>query len=216
MNIISNYIKVSKEISNIPSSKKSELIVVSKNFTLEYLRPILDMGHIHFGENRVNEAISKWSNELKKNLNIQLHLIGKLQSNKIKNVVEFFSYIHSLDSKKLATLCDEQEKKNQKKLKYFIQVNIGSESQKSGVDINELDGLIDFCRSKTNLDIVGLMCIPPLSENPIQYFEKLKILAINHNLKELSMGMSNDFNSAIQSGSTFVRIGSAILGNRIS
>jgi pyridoxal phosphate enzyme (YggS family) len=216
MNIISNYIKVSKEISNIPSSKKSELIVVSKNFTLEYLRPILDMGHIHFGENRVNEAISKWSNELKKNLNIQLHLIGKLQSNKIKNAVEFFSYIHSLDSKKLATLCDEQEKKSQKKLKYFIQVNIGSESQKSGVDINELDGLIDFCRTKTNLDIVGLMCIPPLSENPIQYFEKLKILAINHNLKELSMGMSNDFNSAIQSGSTFVRIGSAILGNRIS
>ena len=216
MNIIGNYIKVSKEILNISISKKSELIVVSKNFTLEYLRPILDIGHVHFGENRVNEAISKWSSELKKNLNIQLHLVGKLQSNKIKNAVEFFSYIHSLDSKKLAILCHEQEKKSQKKIKYFIQVNIGNESQKSGVDINELDGLVDFCRTKTSLDIVGLMCIPPLSDNPVQYFEKLKILAIKHSLKELSMGMSNDFKSAIQNGSTFVRIGSAILGNRVS
>jgi len=121
-----------------------------------------------------------------------------------------------LDSKKLAILCHEQEKKSHKKTKYFIQVNIGNESQKSGVDINELDGLVDFCRTKTNLDIVGLMCIPPLSDNPVQYFEKLKILAIKHSLKELSMGMSNDFKSAIQNGSTFVRIGSAILGNRVS
>lgn len=214
MNVFANFLNIKDKIDKL--SKETKLIVITKKQPIEIYQKIIDSGHCHFGENLVQEAVSKWTNVLNINKSLQLHLVGALQTNKVDKAVNIFSCIHSLDRIKLADKLKDEEIKQKKKLKYFIQVNIGSESQKSGVDINELDGLIDFCRTKTNLDIVGLMCIPPLSENPIQYFEKLKILAINHNLKELSMGMSNDFNSAIQSGSTFVRIGSAILGNRIS
>ena len=214
MTVVKNYNYILDSLKLSP--KKIDLIVVTKSQPLNKINLLIKENHLHFGENRVQEATLKWKDLIINYPQLKIHLIGKLQSNKAQQAFEIFHYIHSLDNEKLANIFSKLERNSLKKIKYFIQVNIGSESQKSGVDINELDGLIDFCRTKTNLDIVGLMCIPPLSENPIQYFEKLKILAINHNLKELSMGMSNDFNSAIQSGSTFVRIGSAILGNRIS
>ena len=156
----------------------------------------------------------KWSNEIKKNLNLKIHLLGKLQSNKIKDALKIFSYIHSLDSKKLAILLDEEQNKRLINIKYFIQVNIGNENQKSGIMINDLDDFINFCRSKTKLNIVGLMCIPPIKESPDFYFKKLSEMAKKNNLDELSMGMSNDYISGIKNGSTFVRIGSAIFGER--
>jgi len=158
--------------------------------------------------------VLKWSNEIKKNLNLKIHLLGKLQSNKIKDALKIFSYIHSLDSKKLAILLDEEQNKRLINIKYFIQVNIGNENQKSGIMINDLDDFINFCRSKTKLNIVGLMCIPPIKESPDFYFKKLSEMAKKNNLDELSMGMSNDYISGIKNGSTFVRIGSALFGER--
>lgn len=169
---------------------------------------------MHFGENRVKEALLKWSNEKKKNPNINIHLVGKLQSNKIKDALQIFSYIHSLDTEKLALLLDKEEKKNNIKVKYFIQVNFGNEIQKSGITINKLAEFISFCRTNTSLDVVGLMCIPPLNKNSSECFKILKNIAENNNFSELSMGMSSDYLSAVENGSTFVRIGSAIFGDR--
>lgn len=213
MNIIKNYTEILNQIKK-NTNLNPQVIAVSKTFDLDHIKPLINFGHLHYGENRVNEAVLKWSNEIKKNLNLKIHLLGKLQSNKIKDALKIFSYIHSLDSKKLAILLDEEQNKRLINIKYFIQVNIGNENQKSGIMINDLDDFINFCRSKTKLNIVGLMCIPPIKESPDFYFKKLSEMAKKNNLDELSMGMSNDYISGIKNGSTFVRIGSAIFGER--
>jgi pyridoxal phosphate enzyme (YggS family) len=213
MNIIKNYTEILNQIKK-NTNLNPQVIAVSKTFDLDHIKPLINLGHLHYGENRVNEAMLKWSNEIKKNLNLKIHLLGKLQSNKIKDALKIFSYIHSLDSKKLAILLDEEQNKRLINIKYFIQVNIGNENQKSGIMINDLDDFINFCRSKTKLNIVGLMCIPPIKESPDFYFKKLSEMAKKNNLDELSMGMSNDYISGIKNGSTFVRIGSALFGER--
>ena len=213
MDIIKNFTKVLNEIKKYTNTTP-QIIAVSKTFDLNHIKPLINFGHFHYGENRVNEAVLKWSNEIKKNSNLKIHLLGKLQSNKIEDALKIFSYIHSLDSKKLALLLDEEQNKRLINIKYFIQVNIGNEVQKSGVTLNELDDFINFCRLKTKLNVIGLMCIPPFKELPDFYFKKLKEAAKKNNLYELSMGMSNDYISGINNGSTFLRIGSAIFGER--
>ena len=171
------------------------------------------MGHVDFGENRVQEASDKWSNLILLNSNIQLHLIGGLQSNKAKQAFNLFSYIHSLDNQKLAKIFSDLEASSKKKIKYFIQVNVGNEPQKSGIAIDKLDQFIKYCKNDLKLNIIGLMCIPPVDCDPTQYFISLAELARAHNLKELSMGMSNDYECAINNGATFVRIGSKIFSS---
>jgi len=205
---IKNNIKLSDTSYN-----KANIIAVSKTFPIEKIMPVIEYGNKEFGENKVQEAIEKWSN-IKKNKKINLHLIGRLQTNKVKQAIAIFDYIHSLDNQKLAKKIADEETKQSKKIKLFIQVNIGSEPQKSGISIENLDDLYTFSTS-LNLDIVGLMCIPPASEDPEVYFQKLKVLNDKLGLKELSMGMSSDYILAIKNNATFVRIGSKIFGERI-
>ena len=194
-------------------NKVPKIIAVSKTFKIEKILPLIDFGHKDFGENKVQEAVDKWTEIKLSNPSIQLHLIGKLQTNKVKFAVKIFDYIHSVDSEKLAKkILDEQIKIN-KKIKIFIQVNIGQEDQKSGTNVNELSSLISYC-SKINLDVVGLMCIPPMSEDSMIYFEKMKKLNEENNFHELSMGMSSDYLKATINNSTYLRIGSNIFGKR--
>ena len=191
-----------------------KVIAVSKTFKLEKILPLIEYGHLDYGENKVQEAIDKWSSVKLKNQNIRLHLIGRLQTNKVKHAIKIFDYIHSLDSMKLAKkIADEQDKQN-KKLKLFIQVNIGDEQQKSGVNINQIKDLIDFSK-KLDLNVIGLMCIPPANEKPEKYFKKIKLLNKEFNLEEISMGMSSDYLKAVENSSTYLRIGSSIFGNRV-
>jgi pyridoxal phosphate enzyme (YggS family) len=206
MRVLENYQKIINNITNISSN--ANLVVVCKNQTIDKIRILLDYGHVHFEENRVQEAEAKWSNL--KDKNIQLHLIGGLQSNKAKQAFQIFNYIHSLDSEKLAKTFSSLESVNQKKIKYFIQVNIGSETQKNGLNISQVPNFVNYCVNDLKLNILGLMCIPPVSQNPESYFLKLKELNTSNKLKELSMGMSNDFETAIKCGATFVRVGSSI------
>jgi hypothetical protein len=206
MNDLENYQKINNNIRSI--SSKVNLVVVCKNQTIDRIKILLDHGHLHFAENRVQEAEMKWSNLNVKN--IQLHLIGGLQSNKAKQAFEIFNYIHSLDSEKLAKTFSSLEAANQKRIKYFIQVNIGDERQKKGINISQVSNFVNYCVNDLKLNILGLLCIPPVLLNPEPYFLKLKELNINNKLKDLSMGMSNDFEAAINCGSTFVRVGSAI------
>lgn len=215
MDIIKNFTNILNEIKK-SSHPKSQVIAVSKTFDINYIRPLIEYGHFHFGENRVQEALSKWSDEIKKNSNLKIHLIGKLQSNKIREALKVFSYIHSLDSKKLATLLDNEQQKNSINIKYFIQVNIGNEKQKSGVAIDDLEDFINFCKSKTKLNVIGLMCIPPANSSSDFFFKKMQELTKKNNFYELSMGMSNDYKSAIENGATFIRVGSGIFGTRIN
>jgi pyridoxal phosphate enzyme (YggS family) len=190
-----------------------KVIAVSKTFKLENILPLIEYGHQDFGENKVQEAIEKWSEIKIKKQNINLHLIGRLQTNKVKYAIKIFDYIHSVDSKKLLQkIADEQEKQN-KKLKLFIQVNIGDEEQKSGINVNQIEDLIFFSK-KLNLNIIGLMCIPPANEEPDKYFKKIKILNKKFNLSEISMGMSSDYLKAVENSSTYLRIGSSIFGQR--
>ena len=213
MNIIKNFNSILNEITKYPNLNV-QIVAVSKTFDLNQIKPLIDIGHLHYGENRVNEAALKWSGELKKNFNLKIHLIGKLQTNKIKDALKIFSYIHSLDSKKLATLLDEEQKKNSIDLKYFIQINIGNEKQKSGIMLDDLEDFINFCKFNTKLNIIGFMCIPPINSSPDFYFKKLKDLADKYNFYQLSMGMSNDYIPAVKNGATFLRIGSGIFGER--
>ena len=206
MNVLENYQKIINNIRSI--STKANLVVVCKNQPMDRIKILLDHGHVHFAENRVQEAEMKWSGLNLKN--IQLHLIGGLQSNKAKQAFKLFNYIHSLDSEKLAKTFSSLEATNHKKIKYFIQVNIGNELQKNGINISQVSDFVNYCVNDLKLNILGLMCIPPVSESPESYFLKLKELNTNNNLKELSMGMSNDFEIAIKCGSTFVRVGSSI------
>jgi pyridoxal phosphate enzyme (YggS family) len=190
-----------------------KVIAVSKTFKLEKILPLIEYGHQDFGENKVQEAIEKWSEIKIKKQNINLHLIGRLQTNKVKYAIKIFDYIHSVDSKKLLQkIADEQEKQN-KKLKLFIQVNIGDEEQKSGISVNQIEDLINFSK-KLNLNIIGLMCIPPANEEPDKYFKEIKLLNKKFNLSEISMGMSSDYLKAVENSSTYLRIGSSIFGQR--
>ena len=210
---LANFKKINdivKELSN-----KANIIAVTKTFTLEEVSPLIDYGHLHYGENKVSEAINKWSNLLKENKAIQLHLIGHLQSNKAKEAVSIFSYIHSLDSEKLANILSKEEKNANKKIKYFIQVNLGDEKQKFGISVNLVDDFVKYTKIDLGLDVIGLMCIPPADHDPHSYFLSLKKIAETNELSELSMGMSNDYKDAINHGATFIRIGSAIFGQRI-
>ena len=191
-----------------------KVIAVSKTFKLEKILPLIEYGHLDYGENKVQEAIDKWSSVKLKNQNIRLHLIGRLQTNKVKHAISIFDYIHSLDSIKLAKkIADEQNKQN-KKLKLFIQVNIGDEQQKSGINVNQIKDLINFSK-KLDLNVIGLMCIPPISEKPDKYFKEIKLLNKEFNLEEISMGMSSDYLKAVENSSTYLRIGSSIFGNRV-
>ena len=192
---------------------KPKVIAVSKTFKLEKILPLIDYGHLDFGENKVQEAIEKWSEIKTKKKDIQLHLIGKLQSNKAKFAVKIFDYIHSLDSEKLAKKISEEQSKQNKNIKLFIQVNIGNEDQKSGISINQLNDFYQFCK-QLNLNIIGLMCIPPFDQNPEGYFKEMQSLKEKLNLKELSMGMSSDYLQAVDYSSTYLRIGSSIFGKR--
>jgi pyridoxal phosphate enzyme (YggS family) len=212
MDILKNYNEVLNNINNI--SKDAILIVVSKTFLIPHIKPIIDFGHIHFGENRVQESITKWSDLLKVSQSLKLHLIGKLQTNKVVEAINHFSVIHSLDSEKLALKISQEEKNFNKKLDYFIQINIGQENQKSGISIEDSSKFINFCKSELKINVIGLMCLPPIAENPKKYFLDLKKIANNNQLFNLSMGMSNDYLEALKCGSNYLRIGSAILGNR--
>ena len=216
MDILNHYKNIKQEIKNYSFDVPVNLIVVTKGRSLEDIQKIINVGHIHFGENRVQEGVNKWSNILKLNTNIKLHFIGKLQTNKVADVVGNFSFIHSLDNDKLALKISLEEKKLKKTLSHFIQVNLGEEYQKTGILKKDLPRFINYCKNDLQLNVIGLMCLPPINEDSEKYFKVLKQLAIDNNLKELSMGMSNDYISAIKNGSTFIRIGSAIFEEKFS
>jgi pyridoxal phosphate enzyme (YggS family) len=208
MNSLDNFKVIKEKIYKLQS--KSKLIIVTKNRSFETILPIIQSGHLHFGENKVQEAKEKWSIFLNDNKNVKLHLIGKLQSNKAKDAFALFDFIHTLDSEKLAKIFSDLEKTTKKNLKYFIQVNIGNEAHKNGIDESLLVNFINFCKKDLSLNIIGLMCIPPVNLDPLPFFKKMQKLQIDNNLAELSMGMSSDYKEALDCGSTYLRIGSAI------
>jgi pyridoxal phosphate enzyme (YggS family) len=208
MNSLDNYKAIKLEVDKLKS--KQNLIVVTKNQSIETILPIIKSGHIHFGENKVQEAKEKWIPFLKNHKDIKLHLIGKLQSNKAKDAFTLFNFIHTLDSEKLAKKFSELEFNSKRKIKYFIQINIGNEVQKNGIEYSLAKDFINFCKNDLKLNIIGLMCIPPINLDPHPFFEKMQQLKINNNLNELSMGMSSDYKEALNFGSTYLRIGSAI------
>ena len=212
--IIQRFNKIKSNIISIKPMRPVNIVAVSKTFSLNHIQPLIDHGHNHFGENKVQEAFSKWHELKKSNNSLNLHMIGKLQSNKAKKAVEIFDYIHSLDNQKLADILSKEEQNLGKKLKYFIQVNIGNELQKSGVQAQELDSFYNYCIKEKNLNVIGLMVIPPNDNNTNKYFKNLDELNNSLSLKELSMGMSADYYEAIKNNATFVRIGSLIFGNR--
>ena len=208
---IKDIIKVKLNEININNYPK--IIAVSKTFKIDQISPLIDHGHKDFGENKVQEAVEKWTEVKKKNPEIQLHMIGKLQTNKVKFAVKLFDYIHSVDSEKLAKKIAEEQNKIQKNIKIFLQVNIGDENQKAGINKNQIKNLVDYCK-EINLDLVGLMCIPPANINPEVYFAEMKNLNKGLGFEELSMGMSSDFLIAAKYESTFIRVGSSIFGQR--
>ena len=206
--------KVNEIINQKQLKTNPTIIVISKTFSLEKVKPLLDNGHIHFGENKIQEAENKWSAIRNINKELQLHMVGGLQSNKAKRAVKLFDFIHSLDSEKLASKLSQCEKELNKKTNLFIQVNLGEEIQKSGVSLKELNDFYNYCIKDLSLNVIGLMCLPPMDSNSEKYFKILKQSADKLNLKELSMGMSSDFEKAIINGSSYLRLGTAILGDR--
>jgi pyridoxal phosphate enzyme (YggS family) len=208
MFILNNYNYIFNSVQLL--SKKTNLIVVTKNQTLDNINLLIKSNHLHFGENRVQETLLKWNKIISNYSQIKLHLIGKLQSNKAKDAFSIFHYIHTLDNEKLAKTLSILESVSSKKIKYFIQVNIAKEPQKNGILSDQLNQFVNYCINDLKLDIIGLMCIPPADEDPDQYFKTLVQLARQNNLSELSMGMSNDYDCAIKNGATFIRIGSKI------
>ena len=210
-NNIQSSIKSNQEQTNNKNNIK--IIAVSKTFEISHINPLIDYGHTDFGENKVQEAIEKWTDIKTKNIKLSLHLVGKLQSNKTKLALKIFDYIHSLDSEKLANKISEEQKKIDKKPKLFIQVNIGNEVQKSGIDPNKLKSFYKHCLDK-DLDVIGTMCLPPISEDPEKYFMRMNYLNKDLGLNELSMGMSADYISAIENNATYIRVGSKIFGER--
>ena len=212
LNYIQNQIN-SKIIKLNITNYKPKIIAISKTFKIDHIMPLIEHGHCDFGENKVQEAIEKWTQLKNKNKNIKLHMVGKLQTNKVKFVLPLFDFIHSLDNLKLAKKISEVQKKYENKPKIFIQINIGNELQKSGINKNELSDFYDEC-IKLNLDIVGTMCLPPIDNDPSIYFSEMKKITNFLNLRDISMGMSDDYLKAIEHSSTYLRIGSKIFGAR--
>ncbi len=214
---IQNLIKIENEIklnlSDLKVVNLPKIVAVSKTYKIDKILPLIDYGHIDFGENKIQEAVVKWSDIKSNNSNIKLHMIGKLQTNKVKSAVKLFDYIHSVDNEKLAKKIADEQEKISKKVKIFIQINIANEKQKSGVTINELNDLILYCK-KINLDVVGLMCLPPADIDSSFYFKEMNLLNTSFGLSELSMGMSSDYIEASKNSASYLRIGSSIFGKR--
>ena len=212
LNLVQN--KINEIINTKQLKTKPKIIVVTKTFSLEKIMPIIDYGHFHYGENKIQEAEEKWSEIKFNNKNIQLHMLGKLQTNKVKKAVKLFDYIHSLDNEKLAIKISHFQKELNKKVKLFIQVNLANEVQKSGIESVNISKFYNYCVNELSLNIIGLMCIPPLNHQSDKYFKILKKESENLKINELSMGMSSDFESAVINGSTFLRLGTLIMGDR--
>ncbi len=212
-NSVQNLINIKSNLTDLNTNNQIKIIAVSKTFEIEKILPLIEHGHNDFGENKVQEAVDKWTEIKKQNFNLKLHLIGKLQTNKVKFAVKLFDFIHSLDSEKLAKKISEEQLKINKILKIFVQVNIGEENQKSGINKKDVPDFISFCRA-INLDVIGLMCIPPVNEDVIKYFKEMNILNKRFGFSELSMGMSSDYIKAAQNSATYLRIGSSIFGKR--
>ena len=212
LNLIKN--KVNDIINKKQLKTRTKIIVVTKTFSLNNIIPLLQNGHIHYGENKIQEAEYKWLKAKNQYKNLQLHMVGKLQSNKVKKALELFDYIHSLDNERLALKISKYEKELGKKIKLFIQVNLANEKQKSGVELNELNHFYNYCTKELSLNVIGLMCLPPIDSHSQKYFKLLKQNAERLNLKELSMGMSSGFEEAILNGSTYLRLGTLIMGKR--
>ena len=212
MDILNNFIQIKNKVSSL--SKNTRIVAVTKTFDINIIKPIIDYGHKDFGENKVQEAKSKWSSLIFNNTTINLHFIGKLQTNKAKDAVRLFHFIHSLSSEELAKTLKKEEELINKKLKYFIQINLAGENQKNGIEVSAAKEFIKFCINELSLEVIGLMCVPPFNENPDPFFLQISKIARDNNLSELSMGMSSDYPAAIKYGSTYVRIGSQIFGER--
>ena len=212
--IIERFKKIQLNISKVDNSNSPKIVAVSKTFSLDHIMPLIEHGHHHFGENKVQEAEAKWNSIKKEKENLQLHMLGKLQSNKAKQAVKIFDYIHSLDSQKLADILSKSQNEINKSINYFIQVNIGNETQKSGINYNEVDQFYNYCTKEKNMNVLGLMAIPPNDNNTEKYFKSLSELNSSLGLKELSMGMSSDYMKAINYKATYLRIGSSIFGER--
>lgn len=206
--------KISKLVNEKQLKTNPEIIAVTKTFSLDKILPLIEIGHLHFGENKVNEALEKWVDVRIKHKNIKLHMIGSLQSNKAKKAVQTFDYLHSLDSDKLASKISKYENELGKKTKIFIQINIAEESQKSGINLKEIHNFYNYCLKDLSLNVIGLMCLPPLGLSSTEYFKLLNDASKKIDLKELSMGMSGDFENAVIHGATYLRLGTAILGER--
>ncbi len=220
-NVIERLIAIQSEIKellikNNSQNKDLNIIVVCKTFSMDKIFPLIDAGHVHFGENKVQEAELKWKEVKKKHSNIKLHMVGKLQTNKIKTALNIFDYIHSVDNYKLGEKIVKYEKELNKKIKAFVQVNVGEESQKNGISPKNVNQFVNYCKDSLSLNVIGLMCLPPIDDNSEKYFLRLNQLMNQTDLCHLSMGMSNDYQTAIKCGSTFLRIGSKILGERNS
>ena len=217
--IVKRLISIQSEIKELLikdnlQNKDFNIVIVCKTFSMDKILPLIETGHIHFGENKVQEAELKWKEVKKKHSNIKLHMVGELQTNKVKAALKIFDYIHSVDNYKLAEKIVKYEKELNKKIKAFVQVNIGEESQKSGISPKNISQFINYCVNNLSLNIIGLMCLPPINRNPEKYFLHLNQLKNKTDLSHLSMGMSNDYQTAVKYGSTFLRIGSKILGER--
>ncbi len=206
--------KVKEIIDRKQLKTTPQIVAVSKTFSLKEIIPLLEMGHFHFGENKIQEAENKWTDVKNKYQDLQLHMVGKLQSNKVKRAIKLFDYIHSLDNAKLAQKLYQYEKELNKKMKLFIQVNIFGENQKSGVLLNDLDRFHNYCTQELSLNVIGLMSLPPINDDPRKYFKILKKKSEELSLTDLSMGMSADYEQAILNGSTYLRLGTAIFGER--
>ena len=212
LNVIQN--KVNEIIIKKQLKISPKIIVVSKTFPIDDIKPLLVSGHMHYGENKIQEAEKKWLGIKNDYKNLKLHMVGRLQSNKAKQAVKLFDYIHSLDSEKLAIKISKFQKELNKDVKIFIQVNLANEDQKSGIDLNNLEKFYNYCTKELSLNVIGLMCLPPIDSDSLDFFSQLKINADRLKIHELSMGMSSDYESAVNSGSTFLRIGSSIMGKR--
>ena len=212
--IVERFNKIKSNIEKIPGDISRTIVAVSKTFSLDHIMPLINHGHMHYGENKVQEAETKWLQIKDKKKDLKLHMIGKLQSNKAKKAVQIFDYIHSLDSPKLADILARSQETINKSIKYFIQVNLGNEIQKSGIPYNEVDAFYNYCVKEKNLNVLGLMAIPPNDNKSEEYFKSISELNSSLGLKELSIGMSSDYMEAIKYKSTYLRIGSSIFGER--
>ena len=212
--IVERFNKIKSNIAKKNKTDSVKIVAVSKTFSLDHIMPLIEYGHVHYGENKVQEADFKWSQIKKKKNDLKLHMIGRLQSNKAKKAIELFDFIHSLDNEKLANELSKRQKEKSKNLSYFVQVNLGSEEQKGGIEINSLKSFVNYCIKKLDLSVIGLMAIPPNDKETEKHFKIISDLNRQFNFEHLSIGMSNDYLLAIKYGASFVRIGSAIFGNR--